>query len=110
MTNYRKKRKIDHITQIFMSFDQDSATSAAISDLARRLGVKESDIKKLSVENVDFPDMSLGAAAGGEMAAQMISSGWKIKLGANGQNYEYRADKYQLRLHNFKGKNYVIKN
>ena len=93
-----------------MSFDQDSATSAAISDLARRLGVKESEIKKLSVEDVDFPDMSLGAAAGGEMAAQMISSGWKIKLGANGQNYEYRADKYQLRLHNFKGKNYVIKN
>ena len=93
-----------------MSFTQDSATTAAISDLAKRLGVDESEIKKLSVEDVDFPDMSLGAAAGGEMVAQMISSGWKINLGANGHNYEYRADKYQLRLHNFKGKNYVIKN
>ena len=37
------------------------------------------------------------------MSAQMISSGWQIKLGANGKTYEYRADKYQLRLHNFKG-------
>ena len=83
-----------------MSFTKESAVSSAKSDLASRLSLDEGKIK----------DMSLGAAAGGEMAAQMISSGWKIKLGADGDKYEYRADKYQLRLHNFKGKNYVIKN
>ena len=92
-----------------MSFNKESAAAAAKRDLARRLGVKESDIREVSVKDTDFPDMSLGAPAGGEMSAQMISSGWKIKLGADGDDYEYRADKYQLRLHNFKGKNYVIK-
>ena len=92
-----------------MSFTKESAVDAAKHDLADRLGVGEGDISQVSVEETDFPDMSLGAAAGGEMSAQMISSGWKIKLAANGDNYEYRADKYQLRLHNFKGKNYVIK-
>jgi hypothetical protein len=92
-----------------MSFTKESAVDAAKHDLADRLGVGEGDISQVSVEETDFPDMSLGAAAGGEMSAQMISSGWKIKLAANGDSYEYRADKYQLRLHNFKGKNYVIK-
>ena len=52
--------------------------------------------------------MSLGAATVGEMSAQMISSGWQIDLAANDKRYEYRADKYQLRLHNFNGANYVI--
>ena len=51
--------------------------------------------------------MSLGAPADGEMSAQMISSGWQIKLDADGETYEYRADKYQLRLQNFEGRNYV---
>ena len=67
-----------------------------------------SAIRELSLGDRDFPDMSLGSPAAGEMAAQMISSGWDIKLGADGKTYEYRADKYQLRLHNFNGENYVI--
>jgi hypothetical protein len=92
-----------------MGFTRESAAAAARRDLASRLGVTESEIKEISVKETDFPDMSLGAAAGGEMSAQMISSGWKIKLAADGGKYEYRADKHQLRLHNFKGKNYVIK-
>jgi hypothetical protein len=91
-----------------MSFTKDTAAQAAIEDLAGRLSVDRGDIKVVSVDDQEFPDMSLGAAASGEMAAQMLSSGWKIKLVANQRNYEYRADKYQLRLHNFKGKNYVI--
>jgi hypothetical protein len=52
--------------------------------------------------------MALGAAASGEMSGQMISKGWKIQLKAGNQNYEYRADKNQLRLYNFKGKNHKI--
>jgi hypothetical protein len=92
-----------------MSFTRESAAEAAKRDLASRLGVNESEIKEVSVDNTDFPDMSLGAPASGEMSAQMISSGWKIMFGANGDKFEYRADKHQLRLHNFKGRNYVIK-
>jgi hypothetical protein len=42
------------------------------------------------------------------MSAQMISSGWRIDLTAHHKTYEYRADKYQLRLYNFRGRNYVV--
>jgi hypothetical protein len=91
-----------------MSFTKETAAEEAKKDLAGRLDLKAGDISVVSVDEVEFPDMSLGAAASGEIAAQMISSGWRIKLQADERNYEYRADKYQLRLHNFKGKNYVI--
>jgi len=39
----------------------------------------------------------------------MVSSGWEITLGAQDKTYDYRADKYQLRLHNFKVSNHIIK-
>ena len=91
-----------------MSFTKESSTKRAITDLATRLKIDESDIIEKGVADKDFPDMSLGAPTDGEMSAQMISSGWQIKLSAAGHNYEYRADKYQLRLHKFHSKNYVI--
>ena len=91
-----------------MSFTKETAVDRAKSDLAKRLKIGVGEIKKLGVSDKDFPDMSLGAAIKGEMSAQMISSGWQIKLDAKGRHFEYRADKYQLRLHNFNGVNYVI--
>lgn len=91
-----------------MSFTEQSAVERAKKDLAKRLGVNEKDITEGSVSKVDFPDMSLGAPASGEMSAQMISTGWKIGLKAKGKSYEYRADKYQLRLKDFGGSNHVI--
>lgn len=91
-----------------MKFNRESALERAKTDLAKRLGVKENDVKVVSVDEKDFPDMSLGAPASDEMSAQMISTGWTINLNTNGKNYEYRADKYQLRLRGFDGKNYVI--
>ena len=91
-----------------MSFNRESAVVRAKKDLAGRLGVPESDIKEVSVSEKDFPDMSLGAPVNDEMSAQMISSGWQIALAASGKNYEYRADKYQLRLRDFNGSNYVV--
>ena len=91
-----------------MGFTKDSATEKAKRDLAKRLKVKESDIKAAAVSEKDFPDMSLGAPTADEMSGQMISSGWQIDLSVNGKNYEYRADKYQLRLKGYDGKNHVI--
>ena len=91
-----------------MSFTKDSATERAKQDLASRLKVSAGEVEEVSVEPADFPDMSLGAATDGEMSAQMISSGWRIKLGACGKKYEYRADKYQLRLVDFEGRNQLI--
>ncbi|HLA95763.1 MAG TPA: hypothetical protein VK612_08585 [Pyrinomonadaceae bacterium] len=92
-----------------MGFDKDSATAAAKRDLAQRLKLDEADISVSSVTGKDFPDMSLGLTESGEMAAQMISTGWEILLSAAGRPYEYRADKYQLRLKDFEGRNHVVK-
>jgi len=90
-----------------MSFSKESAVERAKQDLAQRLGVSESEIEA-SASEADFPDMSLGTPVGDEMSAQMISSGWRIDLSANGESYEYRADKYQIRLRGFNGTNYII--
>ena len=91
-----------------MSFTKESAAERAKNDLASRLRINTDEISNEGVSDRDFPDMSLGAPVNGEMSAQMISSGWQIMLAAAGKTYEYRADKYQLRLHNFHGANYVI--
>jgi len=91
-----------------MSFTKEKLIANAKNDLAKRLKLNSSEIKELGISDAEFPDMSLGAPEGDEMSAQLISSGWRIKFGAAGKTYEYRADKYQLRLHNFNGANYVI--
>ncbi len=91
-----------------MAIDKDSAVENARNDLARRLNINAADIKQKSVEDSDFPDMALGAAEDGEMSGQMITSGWRIKLEAQGQSYEYRADKNQVRAYKFKGKNHRV--
>ncbi len=91
-----------------MSFTKESAIERAKSDLAKRLEINAGDVTEKGVTDKDFPDMSLGAATGGEMSAQMIASGWQITLEAGGEAYEYRADKYQLRLKDFEGENYII--
>ena len=86
---------------------KEEAVQKAKNDLAKRLGVEENEISE-SVSDADFPDMALGAAPAGEMSGQMITKGWRIQLKAAGQTLEYRADKNQLRLYKFKGKNYKI--
>lgn len=91
-----------------MATTKTDAVENARNDLAKRLKIDAADVKEHSVEDADFPDMALGAAEDGEMSGQMISRGWRIKLEAQGQNYEYRADKNQLRAFNFRGKNYRI--
>jgi hypothetical protein len=91
-----------------MGFTKDTAADKAKQDLAKRLGIPQSDIKIQKISDKDFPDMALGAPGNGEMSGQMISSGWQIVLDAGGKDYEYRADKYQLRLRDFNGKNHVI--
>ena len=92
-----------------MRFTRESAVEAAKKDLVKRLGISPDEIGEAKLSDREFSDMSLGAPEAGEMAAQMIATGWVIKLPAGGQTHEYRGDKYQLRLHNFEGKNYVIK-
>jgi hypothetical protein len=86
---------------------KEEAVEKAKKDLVGRLGVNANEITE-SVSDADFPDMALGAAPAGEMSGQMITKGWRIELSAGGKTLEYRADKNQLRLYKFKGKNYKI--
>ncbi len=91
-----------------MSFTKESAAERAKQDLAERTGIDVNDIDVVSIDERDFSDMSLGAPAADEIAAQMIASGWVITLSAEGKSYEYRADKFQLRLCNYDGSNHVV--
>lgn len=91
-----------------MAFSKEEAVERARRDLATRLSVNEDEIKEVSVESADFPDMALGAAVEGEMSGQMITPGWRIRLTADGKSFEYRANGNQTRLFNHKGSNYKI--
>jgi hypothetical protein len=91
-----------------MHSNQQQTVDRARRDLAQRLGLNESDIGVSSVEQTEFPDAALGAPVEDEMSAQVITPGWRVRLIANGQAYEYRATERQLRLVNFKGENYRI--
>jgi hypothetical protein len=91
-----------------MGFTRDQLVDRAKQDLAERLDVGPDEVTEVSIDEREFPDMSLGAPVDGEMSSQMISSGWEMKFGVDGTEYEYRADKYQLRLVDFEGENYLV--
>ena len=91
-----------------MAYTKEEAVEGARKDLAGRLGVPEAEVCEDSVEEADFPNTALGAPLRGEMSGMMITSGWRIRLAARGKTYEYRADRNQLRLYEFKGANYKI--
>lgn len=91
-----------------MAYDRTDAVACARKDLAARLKVAESEIVEESVEEADFPNTALGAPTRDEMSGMMMTSGWRIRLKAAGKSYEYRADRNQVRLYNFKGTNYKI--
>lgn len=91
-----------------MANSKDDAVAKARKDLAQRLGLSDDDISEHSLEEADFPDTSLGAGGEDEMSGQMITRGWRIRLKAKGDNYEYRADRNQVRLYDYKGKNFLI--
>lgn len=91
-----------------MAVTRDDALKRARVDLAERLGVSENEIEEGAVEETDFPDLALGAPIEDEMSGQMITKGWRIRLRAKGDEHEYRANKDQVRLYNYKGDNYRL--
>lgn len=91
-----------------MAYTKEEAVGRAREDLAGRLGVSGEAVTEESVEEADFPNTALGAPVRGEMSGMMISSGWRIRLAAGGESYEYRADRNQLRLCDFKGSNHKV--
>jgi hypothetical protein len=91
-----------------MAYSTEEAVARARRDLAERLGVPEGEVEEAEVSEADFPNAALGAPVRGEMSGMMITPGWRIRLAARGETYEYRADRNQLRLYDFKGKNHKI--
>lgn len=91
-----------------MANTKEEAIQKALRDLAQRLSIQEPEIDEESVEDAEFPDMALGAPAKDEMSGQMITPGWRIRLRAKGRTFEYRANRYQVRLYQYKGQNYRI--
>jgi hypothetical protein len=63
----------------------------AVSDLAQRLGVDRSAIVVLSVEDVTWPDSSLGCPEPGRAYIQVLTPGKRIRLGVDGKVYEYHS-------------------
>ncbi len=69
----------------------DPQAQAAVTDLAARLGVDESTITVVSVDEVTWSDGSLGCPELGMMYTQALENGSLIVLGADGVEYEYHS-------------------
>lgn len=69
------------------------AALAARGDLMLKLSVDPDTIVLVSTDQIDWPDACLGIQLPGKMCAQVLTSGYKIVLGANGQEYEYHTNK-----------------
>lgn len=68
------------------------AALAAAGDLAQHLQIDVDTIKLVSVEQVDWPDACMGIQTPGVMCAQVITTGYKVILEADGKQYEYHTN------------------
>ena len=75
-----------------VSAEGDRLYRMARTDLAKRLGIEERKVKKLSVEPRIWPDASLGCPKPDTMYAQVETPGYVIELQASGKTYAYHSD------------------
>lgn len=80
----------DSATQI--SEDLTPAQQAAISELARNLGLSEDQIRIVSTEAVEWPDSCLGISEDDTACAEVITPGYSVILDVNGNQVEYRTN------------------
>lgn len=72
--------------------DKSAAVQAASKDLAKRLKVAERSIELSGpVEEMTWPDASLGCPEPGMVYAQVLSPGYRFKLLSGGKVYDYHA-------------------
>lgn len=62
-------------------------------DLSKRLSISAAQISLVEVAEVEWSDSSLGCPQAGMDYLQMITPGYRILLGANGQQYEYHSNR-----------------
>jgi len=65
---------------------------AAVQDLSERIDVPAEMIVVASMEQVTWPDTSLGNPQPGQFYAQVQTEGYRVILEAQGQRYEYHTD------------------
>jgi hypothetical protein len=73
------------------SSDVDPVAQPAVADLADRLGVEESMVTVVSIEEVTWSDGSLGCPEPGMMYTQSLVDGSLIVLEVDGLTYEYHS-------------------
>jgi hypothetical protein len=73
---------------VVVSNADPGAASVARAMLAGRLKMAEDRITVMEATPVDWPDASLGCPEPGKMYAQMITSGHRVRLSAEGKTYE----------------------
>ncbi len=71
--------------------DRQQMVYLAKEDLSKRLGIPVDSVSVESVDQVDWPDASLGCPEPGKVYAQVITPGYRILLKANGKTYEYHS-------------------
>jgi hypothetical protein len=74
----------------------ESLADLARVNLAQRLGVDPEAVTVQGIEEVEFPDASLGVPEPDTSYAQIITPGYALTLAAEGQTYEYRASDARL--------------
>ncbi|MGD2058128.1 MAG: hypothetical protein PVI04_05300 [Anaerolineales bacterium] len=68
------------------------AISAAQLVLSEELDVPPSQVSVIDYEPALWPDSCLGLSGGGETCEKVETSGWRIELRVDGQNYLLRSD------------------
>jgi hypothetical protein len=79
--------------------DEVKVIQAAKKELAGRLNVRQESIELAgSIEEVTWPDSSLGCPEPGMVYAQVLTPGYRFKLQSGGKLYEYHTGKSVVKL------------
>jgi hypothetical protein len=73
--------------------NENPAVQAAIADLAKQRGADPARISVVTVEAVEWPDAGLGCPQPGRAYAQVITPGYRVTLGLDGQSFRYHTNR-----------------
>ena len=73
--------------------EPEPAAAAARKALAAKLGISESSIVIMQVEQKTWNDGCLGLGGPAESCMQALVDGFKVEMQARGESYTYRTDK-----------------
>ena len=92
VTDNRSEVPAPNITAVNNKSEAPPVVDIAKNDLAKRLNISIDQVQVVKIENVDWPDTSLGYPQKGMMYAQVITPGFRIILKVGDRLYEYHSD------------------